>query len=707
MEKKGGMIMFQEARPIFAEGKQWEKNTHIVLLAEVDSLENTRISIAASSFYQLFINDTFAAFGPCRAAEGYARIDEIALGAYHREGRNTIRIEVAGYACRSLSTVYAPSFVCAELVRGDGVLLYTGRDFECYLSAFYEQKTERYSVQRHFSEVFDARPDAPFSEAYRVRTETVEAPVWLERKAPYPLYRSVETDTALTVGSYAFDETLPYFKTRSSFPLDERWGRYAEDEIPYKPFRFLQRQKQMPQSFGQKLPLLLRENEYAILDLARIETGFLRFLATVSEEADIVIGYTEACEPDHFTFTNINCQNVLEYLLPVGVNDHMSFEPYTARYAAVFVKKGSLLLERFGILTMECDMTEMISRQIDDEELRLIYDAAVQTFAHNAADIYMDCPSRERAGWLCDSYFEGIAEDFFLGSSKVESAFLENYRLYQNDGSLPDGALPMCYPSDLQNDRKFIPQWDMWYVLEVRDYILKRRHGDEKEAFRNSVEGVLRFLARHENGDGLLEDLPSWNFVEWSRANDWTQNVNYPTNFLYVGVLLAAYELYGNEAWKAKALAVREKAKRLAFNGEIFIDHAVRDENGMLQNTKNFSEAGQYYAMLFGDISLEKPQYAKLKAHIKNGFSAFSEDAKDYGFVPVNAFIGRYLRIQTLLALGEYEILLENIKTFFLGMAKTTGTLWEYKDGKGSRDHGFASFAAYALFEAMKKLALK
>jgi alpha-L-rhamnosidase len=696
--------MFKKAYPIFAANKEYEMNTHLTLRADLASLKNAKLRIAVSSFYQLFVNDRFVAFGPCRAAGGYARVDEFLLDDYHNEDGNTVRIEAVGYACRSLSTVYGPSFVCAEILCGDDVAVATGTNFDCYLSAYYEQKTERYSGQRHFTEIYDAREDAPFSDAYRVKTIAVNAPQWLERKAPYSAYREVDARIAATVGVFKFDETLPYMKTRASFTIDERWGHYEEEEILHKPYRWIQRQKQEPCRYDEALPLTLCENEYAIFDLGQIESGLLRFAADVAEEADVVVGYTELCAPDHFEFTNINCQNVLEYFLPKGKNEMMSFEPYTARLAIVFVKKGTVTLERFGMVTVECDMGGLRPVDTDDASLRAIYDAAVRTFAQNASDIYMDCPSRERAGWLCDSYFEGIAEYFFLGKSDVETAFLENYRLYENDGGIPAGALPMCYPSDLQNGGRFIPQWNMWYVLEVRDYILKRGHAEEKEAFRASVMGVLDFLSRHENEDGLLEDLPSWNFVEWSKANDWTQNVNYPTNFLYVGVLLAAYDLYGGEALRKKALAVREKTKENAFNGEVFIDHAVRDESGALKNTKNFSEAGQYYAMLFGDISLEKEEYQALKHHIENGFSDFSEDAADYGFVPVNAFIGRYLRMQTLLMLEKYELLIENIRFYFSDMAKTTGTLWEYKDGKGSKTHGFASFVAVALAEALEKL---
>ena len=699
--------MFQKALPIFPTGKKWEKNTHIVLRAETDSLKNTVLSIAASSFYQLFVNDIFVAFGPCRAAGGYARVDEFALDAYHREGKNEIRAEIVGYACRSLSTVYSPSFVCAELTENGVPVLCTGRDFECYLSASYLQKTERYSGQRHFTEIYDAREKDPFSERYTAQTEIVEGITFIPRKAPYSAYRRVNADTVICRGEFFFDETLPYRKQRSSFPIDAYWGKYEEDEIPYKPYRWIQRQKQNVTENGVSYPVTLREGEYAIFDLKRIESGLVRFSADVSEEADVVVGFTELCSETEFAFTDINCQNVLEYFLPVGKADMMSFEPYTCRLAIMLVKKGALTVTELGVLSVECDMSGIRPYEIENEALRAVYEAAIHTFAHNASDIYMDCPSRERGGWLCDSYFTGMAEYFFFGKCNVESAFLENFRLYRADGSLPEGALPMCYPSDVKPDGQFIPQWDMWYVIEVADYVLKRGYEAERELFRESVFGVLCFLERHENEDGMLEDLPSWNFVEWSKANDWTQNVNCPTNFLYVGVLLAAYALYGDEKHLKKALAVREKTKAFAFDGEVFVDNAVRDESGAFNLTRNVSEAGQYYAMLFGDISLDDPKYAKLKAHILDGFSAFAENLDGRDFVPVNAFIGRYLRMQTLLKLEEYEVLLENVGTFFSGMAKTTSTLWEYKDGKGSKDHGFASYAAVAIAEALEGLKKK
>ena len=70
----------------------------------------------------------------------------------------------------------------------------------------------------------------------------------------------------------------------------------------------------------------------------------------------------------------------------------------------------------------------------------------------------------------------------------------------------------------------------------------------------------------------------------------------------------------------------------------------------------------------------------------------------------INAFIGVYLRLETLLSLGEYELVLRDIDEFFGKMEAETGTLWEYRQRNGSRDHGFASFALVAIEKAMKGL---
>ena len=689
--------MFKKAIPVFACGEEESLNYPLTLCTEIETLENTKLYVTAFSFYRLFVNGKFVAMGPARAAKGYARVDEIELGKYNENGVNTIEIQVAGYNCGGLSTARQTSFVVCELRRGDDVLLYTGKDFDAYLDCRRVREVERYSFQRHFSEIWKLQ-NGDFRELSK-RVELVGAtntPKYLPRIVPKPAYTKILSEGYASRGKFYFDGDLPYRKIANSLPIDDAWGRFDEDTVSLKPFRWIQRQRKEKISDGGAFPVELSAGEYITVDMKRIECGFILLEAEALEDCDVVVAFSELCDADNFSFTDINCHNVIEYLIVKGKTvSEQSFEPYTCNVAIIALKSGKIKINSFGIRAYEHDRSRFIEISIKDGELARIYSAAEATFAHNAVDIYTDCPSRERAGWLCDSYFTARAEYFLTGECKVEDAFLQNYRLYESDGCFPEGVLPMCYPSDEHQNNKFIPQWDMWYVLEVKEYLSERNKSIDKELFRKSVCGIVEFLEKYENRDGLLQNLPSWNFVEWSSANSWVQDVNYSTNFLYAEVLRAAGSLYSREDWIEKAERVAKKTVEFSFDGEVFVDNAVLDDGGVLRNTRNSSEAGQYYAILFGGFDIHDEKYSKLRSHIFCNFADFDTEGRE--FVPVNAFIGFYLKMWALMVMGERELLSDCVKTFFGGMVDLTGTLWEYAQRHGSHDHGFASFATLAI----------
>lgn len=85
-----------------------------------------------------------------------------------------------------------------------------------------------------------------------------------------------------------------------------------------------------------------------------------------------------------------------------------------------------------------------------DKKVCAVLRAAQNTLAQNAVDILTDCPSRERAGWLCDGYFSGKAERILSGKNDAEKAFLENYALAPQSPYLPEGMIPMCYPGNIK-----------------------------------------------------------------------------------------------------------------------------------------------------------------------------------------------------------------------------------------------------------------
>ena len=362
---------------------------------------------------------------------------------------------------------------------------------------------------------------------------------------------------------------------------------------------------------------------------------------------------------------------------------------------------------KFLVVDGACELTDVYLREYANPEasrahfacsdLRLnrIFEAARQTFRQNALDIFMDCPSRERAGWLCDSFFAGRVAFDLCGNTTIEKNFFENYLLPPNFEHLPEGMLPMCYPADHYNGR-FIPNWAMWFVIQLEEYLA--RSGDRQlvDALKPKVMSLLKYFERFKNEDGLLEKLESWVFVEWSEANRFVQDVSYPTNMLYAAVLAAAGRMYQKPELLKEAQRLRETIRQQSFDGSFFVDNAIRNE-GKLEVTSNQTEVCQYFAFFF-DIA-NPDTHPKLWNTLREQFGPKRAESKSYPQVhPANSFVGNYLRLELLSRFWYCRQLKDELVDFFLRMADKTGTLWEHARSSASCNHGFASHVAHCLY---------
>ena len=142
---------------------------------------------------------------------------------------------------------------------------------------------------------------------------------------------------------------------------------------------------------------------------------------------------------------------------------------------------------------------------------------------------------------------------------------------------------------------------------------------------------------------------------------------------------------------------------RQSYGGTFFRDRAVRNESGALKVCDEYTETCQYYAFTFGYADKEKtPALYKILFEELSGYDDVSE--KYPLLARSNSFIGLYLRLDYLCAIGEYDRLLRDVKKYFLFQAKETKTFWEYKDARGSCCHGFASVIGEWLIKAVKRL---
>ena len=325
----------------------------------------------------------------------------------------------------------------------------------------------------------------------------------------------------------------------------------------------------------------IKKEEFNLYDFGTNLSGFIGARIQCVEPTRILFYFDELLTDDDVKTKQRQSDicNHIVYELQPGAYDIETLESYTFRYLKLIVLEGEAKIEKLYLREFSYPDNENAWFTSSNDKLNKVFDAAKQTFRQNAVDIFMDCPSRERAGWLCDSYFSSISERVFTGETAVSDNFLENYALPERFEFLPEGMIPMCYPADHYNGN-FIPNWSLWFILQLDNYA--RNGGNPKlvAQLEPRVTNLLAYFANLENEDGLLEKLERWVFVEWSKANEFVQDVNYPSNMLYSVALGCAGRLYGNDDWLKKSDSVKEAVLRQSYNGEFFVDNAIRKRTG-------------------------------------------------------------------------------------------------------------------------------
>lgn len=668
---------------------------------ELTGLGRATLRIAAAQAYRLWVNGSLAGRGPARAAHGHARVDEwpVLAGA---DGSLGVVIEVMGYGVATFCGTHEPAFCCAEIVAGKKPLAWTAPRGGGFLAEHRQervQRVERYSYQR------------AFAEAYRVGAAgfTWRAPGYAPRR-PLTLARVNYARTWLPRGMDYPDLSVRQPRTQAMRGGTRPFSRALAKKIPKWQFLF-----EVPKiSAGYKLsqvawplvetlagttfkstgvaklssakPTALKAKAWVRADFGTDNTGFPALRVKATSATRLLLIFDEILVAGQVQYNRSGCTNALWLELAAGAEvDFEAFEPYTFRYLQVLVWTGA------------AEVSDIRMRHyINSTKLRptpagmapapaLVRSAALSSFRQNALDIFMDCPARERAGWLCDSLFTARAEWHLTGDNPIERAFLENYLVATKFAGLPRGMVPMCYPAEaLQN--QFIPNWAMFFVIQLDEARrLRRLPAAWQPQIKSRVRGLVNYFKKFENQLGLLEKLESWVFVEWSKANEFVQDVNFPSNMLYAMTLRSAARLLHEPQLAAQAGKIEATIRKMAWRDGRFVDNAVRDQaTGELVVTDHASEVCQYYAFWTGMASAqtEKALWQRL-VHA------------DYGpLYPANVFVGKIMRLQLLIENGEFAAARGEVMKSYLRMAKKTGTLWELFQENVSCNHGFTSYVA-------------
>lgn len=685
--------MFDKAKPIWISGKDKSFNQLYGFVLKFRPVSDCcRVRIAASDSYQCYCNGLFVAAGPARTARGYCRIDELLLQCTAGE-ENTLVFTVASYNVNCFEYDCSGGYFQSEVFSTEGVLAYTDERTAACSVPWHMQEVLRYSFQRVFTEVW--KIDSAYTEflngitSDRLPAEEIPERKFLNRNSRIPLFGKC-TAQCIGGGLGRMNPIRRDYVTEGPQFLEKRklFQTFLRKSVGCDLINEIHSVKTVACTDDTSCETI-GENEFRLFDFQSDTCGFLSLEISVPEGCTFYLMFDEILSNGDVDALRLNCVNAVRYTCQKGEYALITLEPYAMRYLKLYCRSGKVHLKKIYLREYVNPVQYRVKITGGNEDLKMLFSAALRTFSCNAVDLLTDCPSRERGGWLHDSYFTGRTEYALTGENRVEHDFLENYILAPPFQELPKGMIPMCYPGQ-HPDGVFIPTWAIWFVLELEEYFKESRDRALIESAKDKVYGILAYFSAFENEFGLLENLQGWVFIEWSDASSYVQGVNYCINMLYAKMKECAGRLYEDGLLLKQAEELRGVIREQSFNGIFFADHSVR-ENGTLNICPQISEVCQYCAFF---VDVATPQtYPQLWSRLCEGFGPNRGDRDRYSNVcGTNMLIGNFLRLMLLRRYGLSEQLQREAVEYFSDMVRRTGTLWEDKDDTKSCNHGFASY---------------
>ncbi len=376
---------FIKAKPIWIEGMEKEMNFQAGFKAKLtkEPEKSYQLKITVAYIYRLFINGEFVCYGPARAPHGYARVDRIDITPKLKEGKNVIAIETVGYNVNSYYLLNQPAFICCEVEMDSKAVLATGYDFNGFRLYERIQKCHRYSFQRPFPDVWkisreSARYNWQTEEIPFESTQLVDVDIkFLERDSQMPDFDISLPGKFVERGileSCDVPEAVKNYKCCKD--PDEAFPGFPTEEIESAPLLDYYKNKKIKvESIAPDSEVVIREGEYALVDMSRNYIGFLKMQLVAHKNSNVIIAMDEVLKegaPDPVVKMGTNA--IAGYYLDESIDtyDLETFECYGFRYALVMVTNGEIVLKNLAVREYVYPMRDVPEVDTDDEVLKNI-----------------------------------------------------------------------------------------------------------------------------------------------------------------------------------------------------------------------------------------------------------------------------------------------------------------------------------------------
>lgn len=599
----------------------------------------THALMGADSFYQCWLNGEWLAYGPARAPHGVQTIDRHELPPRLLRAANELIVQVFWEGLCTFDHALGQPGLRIAVQAGDRDLpvavLATGKSGR--------RCTHVYSHQRGWVEEIDARerpggwPAGPFNEAewWPAVLRTGDPVPRLEPRDIKPFLAPLQLAQAVAfVGSCDPSRRTPHR------PFDYSRGNPRFAGTADSPARVLQEELLLSaQARDENLGALtvagggvavLGADERGLdrtlqLDFGQEVSGLVDLELDAPAGTVLDIGWSEILRQDaHVSYwfdgagqpqgsvpprEPMDSRCGLRWICRGGRESFTSLFFVAGRHVRLAVRRppenrAPVRLHRLVVRAVQYPLPREGEFRSPDDTLNRIFAATVETVRHSTFDVYMDCPGRERAGWLNDSYWTATAFTELTGDWAYDRRFLRQFA--QAPFLEHRGTVPPMYPSDCvrwpQGDggQPPISGHSLFWLLQVARHVRLTGNREFACALLPAVEKVIAHFGTFRTPDGLFEGWPHDRYYDWSEVRP--GSINTADCFLYAAALRACGAAFDRQEWRAQAEVTATATVAAGWNAGrgLFADTIARDSSGKPGPGEGYAEAANYIALWSG-----------------------------------------------------------------------------------------------------------
>ena len=490
-----------------------------------------RVRLMADARYQMRVNGTLIACGPCKGTRHLRYYDEVDLTPYLAAGENTFSVTLLALTSSRAMEV------------GHMQLLSVFRDDDAYFwmdgSVCDGEGTMPLVTDATWRAAHE--PHDFFTPQFFVGMNEHITPGYGQDLEWYPA-EEVPLGGVLTVG-----DDVPFGEILASYA--------APRPIPMMYFR--------PRT------LAVHDGYY---DAGELTTGYIRLSA--KGKGKITLRYGECfVRGDDTHYEKGDRADCTGHLLghddTFEVDGTLSFCSFwfrTLRYIRATCE-GDVTITELSYVETGYPLETEDGYDFGEERRNALWEISLRTLRRCMQETYVDCPYYEQLQYCMDTYAQIQFTYMISPDTRLAKRALEDFGSTWHPGYLTEARAP-------SSKRQYIPGFSLFYIYMVNMYEARTEDDETVRNYLPVVDGILDYFDRHRNAAGLVAASDMWDFVDWT--DDWRKNEGAPIATRGEGITVYSL-MYAYALQKAARLA------RLFGRGALAEEYLTRAEEMLLR----------------------------------------------------------------------------------------------------------------------------